>query len=138
VASNTFNQHVIFAPPFAKPTFNYKQFSDIVITKHNLKDYYHVGNFQVLLNTGNYIVSKKIFDTIQYDPRIMYYISACDVLFFNLLCFQQFEDFQLHILRDMEYTHVVHGGSIYTNTISNCREFINHVVLPEYERLMNA
>ena len=136
MASNTFNKHVIFAPSFAKPTFSYKQFSNAVVTKQNLKDYYRAGNFNVLLNTGNYIVSKNIFDEIQYDSRVMYYISACDVLFFNLLCFQQFEDFQLHVLQDMEYTHVVHGGSIYTNTIRNCQEFINRVVLPEYDKLM--
>jgi hypothetical protein len=136
ITTNKFNKHSIFAPSFAKPTFDFKPFSNLIVTKHNLRDYYSASKFDILLNTGNYVVSKHIFDEIRYDSRIMFYISACDVLFFNLLCFQQFEDFQIHILKDMEYTHVVHGGSIYTNTISNCREFINRVVLPGYDKLM--
>ena len=134
----TFSNNFILAPSFAKPHFNYKHFENSVITKQNLKDYYHVHMFQILLNTGNYIISNNIIDKITYDNSIMQKISACDVIFFNLLCFQQFEDFQLHIIKDFEYDHVVHDGSTYINTIHDCQEYRDSVVTPSYYQLMNS
>jgi hypothetical protein len=133
-----FSNHFILAPSFAKPRFNYKHFENSLVTKYNLKKYYHVHMFDVLLNTGNYIINKNIFAKITYDNSIMHKISACDVLFFNLLCFQQFEDFQLHIIKDFEYDHVVHDGSTYTNTIHNCQDYRDTVVVPSYHDLMKS
>jgi hypothetical protein len=132
-----FSKHIILSPSFAKPRFNYKHFENSVITKYNLKNYYHVHMFDVLLNTGNYLINKNIIDKITYDNSIMQKISACDVIFFNLLCFQQFEDFQLHIIKDFEYDHVVHDGSTYINTIHDCQEYRDSVVTPSYYQLMN-
>ena len=51
----------------AAPNLNYKEFSEKTITKENVKDFIDNIKFQVLLNTGNYIVSKQIFDNIDYD-----------------------------------------------------------------------
>jgi hypothetical protein len=133
-----FSNHFILAPSFAKTRFNYKHFENSLVTKYNLKKYYHVHMFDVLLNTGNYIINKNIFAKITYDNSIMHKISACDVLFFNLLCFQQFEDFQLHIIKDFEYDHVVHDGSTYTTTIHNCQYYRDTVVVPSYHDLMNS
>ena len=133
-----FSKHIILSPSFAKPRFNYKHFENSVITKYNLKNYYHVHMFDVLLNTGNYLINKNIIDKITYDNSIMQKISACDVIFFNLLCFQQFEDFQLHIIKDFEYDHVVHDGSTYINTIHDCQEYRDSVVTPSYYQLMNS
>jgi len=132
-----FARHVILSPSFAKPRFNYKHFENSVITKYNLKNYYHVHMFEVLLNTGNYIINKNIIENITYDDSVMQVISAGDVLFFNLLAFQQFEDLELHVIKDLEYDHVVHDGSTYINTINHCQQYINTVVIPSYHDLMN-
>ena len=40
-------------------------------------------------------------------------VHSSDVIYFNTLCFQQFEDFQFHVLKDLEYEHVVHDDSCY-------------------------
>lgn len=130
-----FSSTVILSPSFAKPNFNYKQFDNAVVTKSNLKNFYYAGNFETLLNTGNFVVNKKIIDNIIYDESVMSVITAADVLYFNLLAYLQFDDLQLHVVKDLEYNHVVHGGSIYTNTIHNCRTFIDSVITPEFRRL---
>jgi hypothetical protein len=132
-----FPNNIILSPSFAKPNFNYKSFENLIVTKYNLKEYYYKDNFQTLLNTGNYILNKNIINKIHFDKSVMFNITACDVLFFNLLAFQQFEDLQIHVVKDLEYEHVVHGGSIYTNTIKNCENYINCFIIPEYKKLLN-
>jgi hypothetical protein len=135
--NTSFSNHFIISPSFAKPNFSYKFFENSIVTKQNLNNYFNVQNFQVLLNTGNYILSKSIIDNITFDDSIMHKISACDVLFFNLLTFQQFDDFQLHVVKDLEYDHVVHSGSTYLNTINHCQEYRDTVVMPSYYELLN-
>jgi hypothetical protein len=55
-----FSSHLILAPSFAKPNFNYKSFEGNIVTKANLKDVYYSAGFTTLLNTGNYIIHKNI------------------------------------------------------------------------------
>ena len=130
-----FSSAVILAPSFAKPNFNYKQFENAVVTKSNFKNFYYAGNFETLLNTGNFVVNKKIIENIRYDESVMFVITAADVLYFNLLAYLQFDDFQLHVVENLEYNHVVHGGSIYTNTIHNCKTFIDSVIAQGFRKL---
>jgi len=132
-----FSNNIILSPSFARPNFNYKSFDNSIVTKYDLKEYYYKDNFQILLNTGNYILNKNIVNNIHFDNSVMFQITACDVLFFNLLALQQFEDLQIHVVKDLEYEHVVHSGSIYTNTIKNCESYINYFIIPEYKKLIN-
>ena len=130
-----FSKSVILSPCFAKPNFNYKQFEKAVVTRENFKHFYYAGNFETLLNTGNYVLNKNIINKVIFDDSVMHVITAADVLYFNLLAFLQFDDLQLHVVENLEYTHVVHSGSIYTNTIHNCRTFIDSFITPEFKKL---
>jgi hypothetical protein len=135
---NSFSNNIVLSPSFAKPNFNYKYFENSIVNKSNLKEYFDNSNFQILLNTGNYILNRSIIENINYDKSLLYNnISACDVLFFNLLLFQQFDDLNIHIIKDLEYDHIIHSGSIYSNTIHNCQQYINDFVMPSYRNLMN-
>lgn len=136
---NKFSNHFILSPSFAKPNFNFKHFENLIITKENVKNYFcSYPEFATLLNLGNYIISKDVIENVKYDAydSIIYKVSACDVVFFNLLCFQQFEDFQLYIVKDLEYEHVVHNGSTYINTIHDCHEFRDTVVRRGYHDIL--
>jgi len=137
VNENSFSKSVILAPSFAKPNYTYKQFEGSIVTKQNIGHFFHDVTYQIILNTGNFIVSKNIIENIKYDESILYYITACDVLFFNLLAFQQIDDFQIHVVKDLEYTHVIHSGSICANTESNCADYIKNVIMPSYYELCN-
>ena len=131
-----FPKSIILSPSFSKPKFNFKNFENSVITKHNIHKYTRNYMFWTLLNTGNYIVTKSSINNITYDNSIMHKISACDVLYFNLLLFQQFEDFELHIVNNLEYNHVVHDDSLYLTTIKTCIEYRDNVIIPSYFNLM--
>jgi len=74
----------------------------------------------MLMNLGNFVITKNIIDNIVYDNTILNNISACDVYYFNLLAFKQFKDFQFHIVKDLKYNHIVHNDSEYLKTIQLC------------------
>ena len=131
-----FPKSIILAPSFAKPKFNLKYFENNIVTKYNIHKYVRHYMFWTLLNCGNYILTKSSIENIIYDDSIMHKISACDVLYFNLLLFQQFEDFELHIVKNLEYNHAVHDDSLYINTIKNCLEYRNNVIMPSFFKLI--
>ena len=131
-----FPKSIILAPSFSKPRFNFKIFENSIVTKHNIHRYAHHYMFWTLLNTGNYILTKSAIDNIIYNDSVMHKITACDVLYFNLLLFQQSEDHQMHIVKNFEYNHVVHDDSLYLTTIKNCLEYRDDVIFPSYFKLI--
>ena len=52
--------------------------------------------------------------------------SACDVIYFNTLLFEQL-DLNLHVVSNLEYEHVVHNGSVYIQTHKLFAKFNNYV-----------
>lgn len=111
---------LLLSPSFAKPNFNFKHFENAVIKRNTIENYESVTGFAILMNAGNYIVTKNITDNITYDINLLKNISACDVQYFNLLAFRQFANLEFHIVKDLEYQHVVHSDSEYLKTISHC------------------
>lgn len=133
------SKHVILSPSFSKPVFNHSNnaYTNQIITTSNISSYVHNEKFQILLNTGNFVITKSIIECLKYDKSIMKSISACDVLYFNLLCFQQYIDFQFHVVKDLEYLHVVHNDSEYIKTHHNCDNYRDSILLPKYYLLNN-
>jgi hypothetical protein len=84
------------------------------------------------MNTGNYVINKYLIDNVDLSKEIdnIKYSSACDVIYFNTLLFEQF-DLKLHVVPNMIYDHVVHNGSIYTQTEAQFRNF-NDCVYQRY------
>ena len=111
---------MLLSPSFAKPSFNFKHFENAVIKRETIENYENMNAFSVLMNLGNYIVTKNITDKITYDINLLKNISACDVQYFNLLAFRQFSNLEFHVVKDAEYQHVVHNDSEYLKTIGHC------------------
>lgn len=130
-----FPKSIILSPSFAKPNFSFKDFANHTITKYNIQYYMTHYMFLTLLNTGNYIITKHSVDNIMYNNSIMNNITACDVIYFNLLLFQQFDDLELRIVNNLEYKHIVHDGSTYLTTIQNCIDYRDNVIIPSYSKL---
>ena len=89
------------------------------------KDY---TNSQVLMNTGNYVINKYLIDNINLDNEKdnIKMSSACDVIYFNTLLFEQL-DLNMHVAPLLEYDHRVHSGSIYTQTCNHYAQFNRNV-----------
>jgi hypothetical protein len=134
------SETVILAPSYAKtlslsPFLNYKELENKVLTKDSIKNYLSNIKLQVLLNTGNYIISKSITDNIEYNNDIMEIISGCDVVYFNLLAFQQFTNMELHIVEGLEYSHYESDNGEYHRRDPRCDYFKEKIIMPEYYRL---
>ena len=124
----------ILAPCWAQPNFNYTNLSNICINKTNLKQYAadqsgYTG-LTTLMNTGNYIINKYLISNINLnlndDIELIENSSACDVILFNTLLLEQL-DLQIYIVPNLVYSHVVHGGSVYSTTVSHTRNYVDKV-----------
>ena len=126
----------ILAPCFAKPRFDsvMRDYKNYIFTKYNCKYLVHNNNFNILINTGNYVITKNIVENIKYDETILHKISACDVMYFNLLAFQQFDNLEFHVIEGLEYDHVVHENCVSLETYRECDETKYGFVLPSFER----
>jgi hypothetical protein len=135
LSCDNLSKNLVLSPSYSKPHFSYKSLENIILKKDNINQYTEYNNFGILINTGNYIITKNIIDNIKYDNNILYNISACDVQYFNLLAFKQFEDFEFHIIKDLEYNHNVHNDSEYLKTKKICNLYANKYIYNEIYNL---
>jgi hypothetical protein len=131
----------ILAPSWAKPNINYSNMSGFLFTKsrlyknESLKDKNAIFAPTIhLMNTGNYILNKYVIDTINIENEAhnIPLSSACDVVYFNILLFEQM-DLYMWVVPNLHYTHVVHDGSVYMQTYKQFEKFNNQI----YERYEN-
>ena len=71
---------------------------------------------------------------LQGENDNIYKSSACDVIYFNTLLFEKLE-LNMHVVQNLEYDHVVHSGSIYTQTCNKHPDF-NSSVHKRYNNLI--
>jgi len=128
IQENKLGKETILSPGFAKPAFNYTKISPNIINKTSIKKVNDKQLLQVLMNTGNYVIHKYLIDNIKIDKEIEHIkkSSACDVIFFNTLLFEQF-NLEFHMIPSLEYEHVVHNGSVYINTCNLYKDFNQQV-----------
>lgn len=97
--------------------FDYSQFRSIFINKKNCKELFHKGLNGGFFNDGNYIVSKHLYMVSEIPTGIKHFESECyaaDVVLqnYNILV----NGGSLCIVPLMEYDHVFHSGSYWSNT----------------------
>jgi hypothetical protein len=82
------------------------------------KKIFHNQLFVMMLNTGNYIFNKNFFMKAESDYSLEDMdksYKVCDVLYQNYLLLSKC-DAILTLVPNMEYDHIVHGGSYYMET----------------------
>lgn len=130
---NGLNEKIVYCPSRTIPQpnhqgFDYRKFIGIYNfeeCKNNFSDII----FNCMLNTGNYIFSKKLYMESETDESQEELVSSCkalDVLFQNYLLFTK-GNAVFCIVPDMEYNHIVHDGSYYMETHReiNTQKFYN-------------
>jgi len=139
IENNILGNNTILAPCFAKPRLNFSHLSGFIYKKGEFVKNKHLeslklnNNFtcsETLMNTGNYVINKYLIDNIDLtnETENIKMSSACDVIYFNTLLFEQF-DLELHVVYNLEYEHVVHNGSVYIQThhlFSNFNNFVHN------------
>lgn len=138
-------KNIILAPSKALPNFDYSHLSGFIYKKgkfsnnntveSNIKSPHHSGS-TVLMNTGNYVINRNLIYNLNLslEKDNIYKSSACDVIYFNTLLFEQL-DLNMHVVPNLEYNHVVHNGSIYLQTSNNFKSF-NDIVHNRYYNLI--
>jgi hypothetical protein len=122
IINNNISNTSIISPSFAKPVFNYKQFQNNIITKKNINNYKNNNLFLSLMNTGNYVLNKYLYDNINIsNEKNINQSHSTDVIYVNTLFFEQYPNFEFHIIQNLEYDHSMHDGSIY---LEYCEKFI--------------
>lgn len=126
-------KNIILAPVWAKPNFNYSHLSGMILKKGHFKE---CNNTETFINTGNYVLNKYLIDHLNLDAEMhhIHFSSACDVIYLNTLLFEQL-NLNMHVVPNLTYSHVVHDGSIYTQTCNQFRQF-NEYVHQRYKNLL--
>jgi len=96
----------IYCPSFARPTFDYRTFSDIIFNRNNVKKYLDLPFFEQSLNTCNYLVYRRLYNSVFTKDES---IKETDTLYFAYLWMRA--GYSFHIVPGMEYDHLVHSGS---------------------------
>jgi hypothetical protein len=138
ISNNVKDQkNVILAPCFARPRFNFYHLNGFIYEKGSFQSNNVIENqlitennmnSEVLMNTGNYVLNKYLIENLDLsqERNKIFSSSACDVIYFNTLLFEQL-DLKLHVVATMEYDHVVHDGSIFVQTHIQNSNFIDEV-----------
>ena len=116
------DKNTVLAPSFAKPTFDYRAFNGVVVTKENVAMYMRKKMFSTALNTMNFFINKEEYlrcfdDTV--DP------VTADSIFFNY-CWLLAGN-RIKIVEGLEYDHKVHTGSHYQLNNHRTGNFYNVV-----------
>lgn len=138
-------KNIILAPSKAKPNFNYSHLSGFIykkgdftknLQKEQLIKQDYKNSSEVLMNTGNYIINNFLIKNLnlQNETENITKSSACDVIYFNTLLFEQL-DLHMHIIKDLEYDHVVHNGGVYNETYMIFHDF-NQSIYSRYNNLI--
>jgi hypothetical protein len=120
---------MILAPDWAKPTFNYTEYSDLIISKDNLKKYIDKPMFETCLNCMNYFVNKNTYCDVwdaTTDP------VTSDSLFQNYNWLMS--DKYIHIVHGLRYNHLVHNQSHYINNVQRTGDF-REILLEKIRKL---
>jgi hypothetical protein len=128
-------KNIILAPSFARPNFNYYHLSGTILKKGCFNDTIK-SQSSTLMNTGNYVINKYLIDNLELsnETENIPKSSACDVIYFNTLLFEQL-DLNMHVVEGLEYDHIVHDGSVYLQTCNIYSDF-NNLVYSRYNNLM--
>lgn len=142
--NNVKYKNIILSPCKANPHFNFSHLSGYIYKKgsfqinHDLENQVINDNYrnsEIIMNLGNFVINKYLIDNIDLSLEIenIKQSSACDVIYFNTLLFEQL-DLYFHVVPNLEYEHVVHDGSIYTQTNHYFKHF-NEMTHQRYRNL---
>jgi glycosyltransferase involved in cell wall biosynthesis len=110
--SDTWIPGCIYQPSFARPHFNFSDFSGVVIFKSTVHEFMGIPSFETMLNAMNYFVNRDEYLRV-WDGSIDPVTS--DSLYQNYRWLEAGNS--IYVVSGMEYEHRVHDGSHYKNNV---------------------
>lgn len=112
----------VYAPDFARPSFDYRHFSGIVINKSNVRKMVGQLRFDCLINTMNYVVHKEEYLAIFDGSKEPW---TADTIFQNYNWLMAGN--KIHVVRGMEYDHLIHSQSHYRTYVHKTGNFFKEI-----------
>lgn len=142
--NHCFKKNVILSPCKANPNFDFSHLSGFIYNKNCLQKNKDLENnlinpnfkgSEILMNLGNFVINKFLIENLNliFEKENIPQSSACDVIYFNTLLFEQL-DLHIYVVPNLEYEHVVHDESIYIKTNNEFRNF-NEIVYNRFRNL---
>lgn len=107
-ALHSWEEDTFYCPEFAKPHFDYRDFSSRKITRQNVHSHVGTKSFDCLINTANYFVHRETYLNL-FNPNINPH--AADTIYMNSRLLEY--GGKLYVVPGMQYFHDVHDGSHY-------------------------
>lgn len=120
----------ILQPSFAKPHFDFREYSGKTITKENVSEYIASPTFQTMLNAMNFFVNKETFLEV-WDGSIDPVTS--DSMYFNYCWLKA--GLVIEVVHDLEYEHRVHPGSHYQNNVRRTPKGFHESIIQKLKEL---
>lgn len=95
-----------YLPVFAAPEFDYRKFSGITVTRHNVSEYMDDDTFKTALNTANFFFHRDEYLRV-WDANAQPYTADSIYQNFRWLAGGN----ELYFVPGMEYFHRLHDGS---------------------------
>jgi glycosyltransferase involved in cell wall biosynthesis len=114
-ALHTMPGNVVYCPQKALPRFDFSKYTGQVFSLNNAGYFMKDGPFQVLMNTGNYIVRRdKYFEILKplHNEKIPH---CCDVIYANYHILKA--GGTMCVVDGMKYGHLDHPGSTYRQNV---------------------
>lgn len=110
IFSFDWNPDHAYLPEFAKPTFDYRNFSGMTIAKNNAASISQHRGFGALINTMNALYHKETYLQL-WNTETIIEPNNSDSIYLNYLFLNAGK--KLSVVKGLEYFHRVHKGSHY-------------------------
>jgi glycosyltransferase involved in cell wall biosynthesis len=126
------DKDVILTPSFAAPSFNFEQYSGLMISKEIVSEYIDKPLFEVSLNAANYFINKQSWlETWNNMENINPVTSDSIWVAYNWLK----DGKGIFITPNLTYTHRIHPGSHYQNNVARTPDGFHEKILQSLREL---
>lgn len=115
--------------------FDFSQFVNQRIDRYKAREHSCNQRFHMLLNNGNYIITKCVYEKLVYCEELVKQAGPHDVIYKHLISFQQIPDYCIYVVDKMKYVHLVHINSLYLQTHQAALPFYYQTILPQLTTL---
>lgn len=123
-------EDIIYTPSFAKPHFDFRNYSGLILSKENVSSFVDSPMLEVCLNAANYFVNTQSYVDVwdaYVDPVTSDSIFQC----YNWLMAGK----KIRIVDGLEYLHSVHQGSHYQNNVARTPNGFHEKLLNKLRQL---
>lgn len=110
IFSYQWDDNTIYTPDFAYPNFDFRPYSNLLITKENVHEHVEKPMFETMLNAANYFVNKDEYIKV-WDEETDPVTSDSIYLVSRWLAAGN----KIQVVSGLQYFHRVHSGSHYQN-----------------------